>query len=107
MVTNQTQCLKLEQRPVVKFLVAEKCKPCEIYRRMCVAYRQTSFSPKDVYKWAKHWIATPSLREKDILYCGNTFTCKEKVLGAVVNKEGYADRVLRQNPSRLNILEKR
>ena len=28
---NQTDCSKLEQRFVIKFLVADKGKPCEIY----------------------------------------------------------------------------
>ena len=35
MATNQTECSRLEQRSVIKFLVAEKCKPYGIYRRMC------------------------------------------------------------------------
>ena len=35
MGTNQTESSRLEQKSVIKFLVAEKCKPCEIYRRMC------------------------------------------------------------------------
>ena len=28
----------------IKFLVAEKCKPCQLYRRMCDKYRDTCFS---------------------------------------------------------------
>ena len=38
MAGNQTGCLRLEQRSVMKFLVAEKCKPCEIYRSMSCVY---------------------------------------------------------------------
>ena len=34
-VTNQTQCTRLEQRSIIKFLIPEKSKPCEICRRMC------------------------------------------------------------------------
>ena len=34
MVANQTDCSRFEQKFVIKFFVAEKCKPCEIYRRM-------------------------------------------------------------------------
>ena len=30
-VENQTEYSRLEQRSVIKFLLAEKCKPCEIY----------------------------------------------------------------------------
>ena len=28
MMANQTECFRLEQRSVIDFLVAEKCKPC-------------------------------------------------------------------------------
>ena len=34
MVANQILCFRLEQRSVIKFLVAEKCKPSEIYSIM-------------------------------------------------------------------------
>ena len=34
----------LEQKSVIKFLAAEKCKPCEIYKRMCDG--EACFSPK-------------------------------------------------------------
>ena len=37
MVANQTESARLEQRSVIKFLVADKCKP---YRRMCNVYRK-------------------------------------------------------------------
>ena len=46
MVANQTECTRLEQSSLIKFLVAEKFKPCEIYRRMCDVYRETCFSHK-------------------------------------------------------------
>ena len=46
MVANQTECFRLEQKPAIKFLVAEKCKPYEIYRRMFNEYREASFSLK-------------------------------------------------------------
>ena len=35
---NQTERFRLEQRSVIKFLAAEKYKPCEIYREMCIVY---------------------------------------------------------------------
>ena len=44
MDANQTQCSKLEQRFVIKFLVAEKYKPCEIYKRMCDVNGEVCFS---------------------------------------------------------------
>ena len=42
----------LEQRSVIQFLLAEKCKPCEINRRMYM-YKEACFSENKVYKWAK------------------------------------------------------
>ena len=33
---------------------SQKCKPCEIYRRICDAYGEICFSQKDIYKLAKH-----------------------------------------------------
>ena len=35
---NMGLSLQIEQRSVIKYLLAEKCKPCEIYRRMCDVY---------------------------------------------------------------------
>ena len=40
MVVNQTECSRL----VIKSLVAEKYKPCEIYRRMCDVYGKACFN---------------------------------------------------------------
>ena len=31
---GKSECFRLEQSSVMKFLVAEKCEPCEIHRRM-------------------------------------------------------------------------
>ena len=45
-VANQTECSRLEQRSVIKFLLAEKCKPCEIYTRMCIVYREAWLSQR-------------------------------------------------------------
>ena len=65
MVVNQTVCSRFEQRSVIKFLVAKKCKPCKIYRRMCDVYRKSYFSQKNIYKWAEYGFANTSLRGKD------------------------------------------
>ena len=46
MVANQTECSRLQQRSVVKFLLGEKCKPCENHKRLCDGYRETHFSQK-------------------------------------------------------------
>ena len=50
MVANQTQCSKFQQRSIMKFLVADKYKPCEIYRRMYYVYGEACFSKINVYK---------------------------------------------------------
>ena len=47
MEANQIECSRLEQRSVIKFMVMEKCKPCEIYRRMCDVYEKAIFSKKN------------------------------------------------------------
>ena len=36
----KSECYRLEQMSVMKFLVAAKCKQYEIYRRMCDLYRE-------------------------------------------------------------------
>ena len=48
------QWLRFEQRSVIKVLVAEKCKPLEIYRRMFDAYGEAYSSQKIVCKCTKH-----------------------------------------------------
>ncbi|XP_050925028.1 histone-lysine N-methyltransferase SETMAR [Lates calcarifer] len=52
-MADQKACSRIEQRSVIKFLVAEGCKPIEIHRRMSTVYGATCFSQKNVYKWAK------------------------------------------------------
>ena len=37
---------KLKRKSVIKFLEAVKCKPCEIYRRICDVHREACFSQK-------------------------------------------------------------
>ena len=59
----------------LKFKVTKKCKPCEVYRRMCDVYGEGCFSKKkNLYKWAKHGFASMSLSWKDSLLSGNTPT---------------------------------
>ena len=55
--------LQIEQRSVMKYLLAEKCKPCEIYRRMYDVYGEECFSKKNVDKWVKHGFATTNRTE--------------------------------------------
>ena len=45
MIVNiKTECSSLKQTSVIKLLVAEKCKQCEIYTKMCVVYGEACFS---------------------------------------------------------------
>ena len=53
MVVNQTQCSKLELRPVIKSLVAEKCKLCEIYLTICDVFVEARVSYRNVSRWDK------------------------------------------------------
>ena len=53
----QIECFRLEQRSVIKFLVAEKCKPYED-REKCVVYKEKHVLVKNVYEWAKNDFAT-------------------------------------------------
>ena len=50
MVANQTECSKLEQRSVINFFVAEKCKSCEIYERMYDVHGEAYFCQKQFLK---------------------------------------------------------
>ena len=43
MVANTTECFRFEQISVIKLLVVEKCKVCEIYRKIDV-YGEAYFS---------------------------------------------------------------
>ena len=47
---NMDLPLQIEQRSVIKYLLAEKYKLCEIYRRMCDVYGEAYFSSKIVNK---------------------------------------------------------
>ena len=85
------QYSRLEQRSVIKFLVAEKCKPCEIYR-MCDMYREIF---KKIFLYHKMftngWNVGLPLQagvEKTV-HSGNTPTF-QRLLGTVVSKS-YAD----------------
>ena len=44
MAENQKVYSWFEQRTVVKFLVVENCKPCEIYGKMYDVYGEACFS---------------------------------------------------------------
>ena len=47
-----------------QFLMAEKCKPCEINRKMCDVYGEACFNQNNVYKKAKYRVTITSLSQK-------------------------------------------
>ena len=63
MATNQAGCSRSGQKSVVQFLLVQKCKPCDIYRRMCDVYGEASFSQRNFSKLAKHGFATTNRTE--------------------------------------------
>ena len=71
MVANHIESTELEQRFAMKFLIAEKCKLCEIYKRIYDVYEKTCFSTKNIHKWAKHGFVTMSLSRKDSIQSGH------------------------------------
>ena len=75
--------------------MAEKSKPCEIYRGMWDVYREIHFSQKNVYKLLDMdlplWVWTEkTVHGMEISW----FSGKEKVLEAAVSREGHVDCVL-------------
>ena len=46
MAAIQKECSRIEQKFVIKVLMAEKGKPCEIFRRICGVYGEDSFHQK-------------------------------------------------------------
>ena len=46
---GKSECTRLEQRSIIKFLLVEKCKPCEIYNRLCDVYGEAYFSKKKIF----------------------------------------------------------
>ena len=89
-MANQTEYSRLEQRSLMKFLVAEKCKPYEIYKRIYDVYGEACFNQINVYQWIKHGFVTMNLIQKDSPQSGNMLT----FLDAAINKEGHADSVM-------------
>ena len=45
-MTDLKSCSRIEQRSVIKFLVAEQCKPSDIFRRMSDMYEEACCSQK-------------------------------------------------------------
>ena len=76
------------KRDLVKLLVTEKCKPREIYRKMCL--KKHDLVLENVYKWDKNRLASTSLLKMHSMELKYTDSVKEKASGAGVNK-GHID----------------
>ena len=63
MTANQIKYFRLEQRSVIKFLMAKNFKLCEIYRRMSDVY--WGVLVKNIYKWVKIGFAIIRLTQKE------------------------------------------
>ena len=59
MAANQIECSRLEQRFVMEFSVTGKCKPWELYRRLCDMYGKANL--KNAFNLAKDRFDTTSL----------------------------------------------
>ena len=90
MAINQTECFSFEQRSVIKSLVAEKCKPCEICKRMCDVYREEYFSPKNFTNWLNIGLPLQAWVKKIV---AKVLTLQHRKISKVI-KEGHDDRVL-------------
>ena len=51
LTANQAECSELGQSPIFQFLVADKCKPCEIYRWMFNVYGEAWFGGVLLFIW--------------------------------------------------------
>ena len=88
MASNEIECTRFEQSSVIKFYVAEKCKLCEIYSRMCDVYEKGSFSKKMFTNSLNVDLRQQTLvkkiaQEVEIHWLSG----KENIPGAVISKE--------------------
>ena len=88
----------LEQRPVNKVLVFEKCKLYEIYWRICDLYWEACFNQKILINGLNMGVSAKTLSRKD----SHWLSSKEKVLDTTVGKEGHAESPLRYKRTHLN-----
>ena len=65
MVENQTECSRLEQRSVIKFLVAANANPMKFMEECVMHSEKHILQKKKFYKYVKEGIATTSVSWKD------------------------------------------
>ena len=97
---NQKDCSRLEQRSFIKVLVAEKCKPHEIYWRIHDMYQETCFSQKIFANGQNMGLPLWAWVEKTVYGVETHWLFgKEKIPGTAVSKEGHADNLLKNERS--------
>ena len=78
--------LRFDQRSIVKSLVAEKSKRCEMYKISCNECGEARFSQKLFPIWLNMGLPR-DMKPKDSSWSGNTYSLvKKKVPGSAVSK---------------------
>ena len=92
---DKSECFKLVQRYVIKSLVAEKCKLCEIYERMYDVYGEVCFS-KNIFTYGlnmglQRWVWLGKTIHRVETY---SLSGKEKVPGVAVSEEEHTESLM-------------
>ena len=77
----QRQCSRLEQRSVIKIMLADKCKAYDIYRRMPDLYGELYIIKNTVYELDKDELAIMSLTRNDLIVAVRKESFAESLLG--------------------------
>ena len=85
-MANYSEYSKFEQWSLMKYLVVEKYKPCEIYKKMCV---EKHILVKEMFTNGQ-----PELKRQFMDWKYTDSPVKEKVSGTAICKEGHADSLL-------------
>ena len=101
---------RLEQRSVIKFMLAEKCKPCDIYKWMSNVFQEARSRKKNIFINVLNMrLALQAWIEKTVHEVETHWQSgKEKVPGAAVSKKQVMLTVFRdmKRPMTIDFLEK-
>ena len=78
-IGDKSECSRFEQSSVIKSLLAEKCKPYEIYRRMCDVHGEAFLLKKRFTK--RLAIGLPESKRESVVLKYTDFPVKEKFRG--------------------------
>ena len=97
MAADQVECFRLKQRSVIKFLLVEKSKPYEIYRKICDVHREECFSQKMFANRLNMGLSLSAWIKKTVHGVETHWlSSKEKVPDAAVTKDSDVDSLLGQ-----------